>query len=282
MTDPEFIDSPTRPAIRMIRRYPHPIDRVWQAISTPENLRHWFPSEAEIDLVQGGIVRFGFGGDGQVQVIEPPHRLAFTWEEDLLDFELIAENGYTVLTLTHHCGDRAGAASFASGWEQCFVALSAVLADQEPPAPSRFEARHEQLVTRFGLDRPVVTNTDEGWLVRFERQLICAEDVAWKLFFGGKSAPDVGEEFHPFAAPDVVLGTVTEHEEGKVFAFSTADSEPGDAVRLTLAEGTGHGVRLVLEVSGTDPAEVDAAIDQWGGGALGYIVAEAARLAGIS
>lgn len=276
----EFLDSPTQPSIRLTRTYDHPVDRVWRAITTSDNLKHWFPCEVDIELEPAGVVRFGFGGDGQVREIEPPHRLVFTWDEDLLEFQLASSAVGTVLTLTHHFGDRAGAASFATGWEQCFAALEAVLADREPEpnADDRRDERHEELVTRFGLDQPQVTRADDGWRVRFERQLVCGADVAWKLFFGGRVAPAVGEQFRAFAAPEVVLGTVTELDPERSFGFSTGADEPGDNVRLTLGEGTGQGARLVLEVGGTDPTEIDAAIDQWGGGALAHIVREAARL----
>ncbi|MFH5211353.1 SRPBCC domain-containing protein [Antrihabitans sp. NCIMB 15449] len=276
----EFLDSPTQPSIRLTRTYDHPVDRVWRAITTSDNLKHWIPCDVEIELEPDGVVRFGFGGGGRVRAIEPPHRLVFTWEDDVLDFQLVSSAVGTVFTLTHHFGDRAGAASFATGWEQCFAALEAVLADREPDSATadRCDERHEELVTRFGLDQPQVTYADDGWRVRFERQLICSAEVAWKLFFGGADAPAVGEQFRAFAAPDVVLGTVTEIDPPRSFSFSTGVDEPGEDVQLTLGEGTGHGARLVLEVAGTDPADIDAAIDQWGGGALAHIVREAARL----
>ena len=50
-------------------------------------------------------------------------------------------------------------------------------------------------------------------------------------------------------------------------------------MRVELNEGTGHGARLVLTVTGSDPAERDAAIDQWGAGAVAHLAREAARWA---
>ena len=35
-----------RPALRFERYYAHPVDRVWQAVSVPEQLEHWFPRSA--------------------------------------------------------------------------------------------------------------------------------------------------------------------------------------------------------------------------------------------
>ncbi|WP_420114747.1 SRPBCC domain-containing protein [Pseudactinotalea sp.] len=281
MTTSEMIDG-ARPAVQIRRRYPHPIDRVWRGLTESRNLQVWFPGEIDLRPEAGSVVRYGPGDEGRVEVAEPPARLAFTWGDDLLEFELIADGDATDLVLTHHFDDRAGAASFATGWEQCLAALTDVLEHRDPPqSEGHHEARHEELVERFALDRPAISRTSSGWHARFERQLICSADVAWDLFFGGSAAPAVGEEFRPFAAPEVVLGTVTECEPPRRFAFTTAEGEPGDEVRLGLGEGTGHGARLVLEVAGADEAELESAVDQWGNGAIGHVVEEAARLAGI-
>ena len=51
---------------------------------------------------------------------------------------------------------------------------------------------------------------------------------------------------------------------------------PGDHVRVELADGTGHGTRITLTVTGHDPAEIDAARDQWGTGAVGHLARAAA------
>ena len=55
-------------------------------------------------------------------------------------------------------------------------------------------------------------------------------------------------------APDVVIGTMTEVELHRVLAFDVAPTGgPGDHVRVELADGTGHGARITLTVTGTDP-----------------------------
>src|SRR5690606_36046480 len=113
-----------------------------------------------------------------------------------------------------------------------------------------------------------------------ERQLICTAEAAWDLAVG-PSALAVGERFRSPVAPEVVLGTVSEVEPPRALALTTAPGRPGDAVRLTLGEGTGHGARLMLEVSGTDPDERDDAVPAWGADVLARIVREVARLAGV-
>ena len=43
-------------------------------------------------------------------------------------------------------------------------------------------------------------------------------------------------------------------------AFDVAPTGgPGEHLRLEFADGTGHGVKVTLTVTGTDPAERDAA-----------------------
>jgi hypothetical protein len=77
-----------------------------------------------------------------------------------------------------------------------------------------------------------------------------------------------------------VIGTMTATEEPHLLAFDVAPTGgPGEHVRVELTEGTGHGARVVLTVSGSDPAERDAAVEQWGGGAVGHLASEAARWA---
>ena len=69
-----------------------------------------------------------------------------------------------------------------------------------------------------------------------------------------------------------------------MLAFDVAAGQgPGEHVRLELTEGTGHGARLVLIVTGTDPAERVAATEEWGA-AVGHLASEGARraLAGAS
>jgi hypothetical protein len=123
--------------------------------------------------------------------------------------------------------------------------------------------------------------------VRLERQLTCPAEVAWDLWFGKdrdtgeqRAAPAVGEPLTPYMAPEVVIGTMTEVELHHVLAFDVAPTGgPGEHVRVELADGTGHGVRLTLTVTGTNTGERDAAADMWGTGAIGHLAASAAEWA---
>ncbi len=284
----DFIDDDDdRPAVRVARSFDAPADRLWNAVSDPAEFVNWFPAEVTFEPVPGALIQFDQDGEktsGEVLAFEAPRRFAFTWNGDAFDLSVTPEGQTSHLTLLHRFDDRAGAASFATGWEACLEWLDSSLTAGEPPAPGPRKARHEELVAEFGLDRPVIARNDHRWTVLWERQMTAPAETIWNTFFGvdastgeQRLAPEVGEEFHPGGAPEVTLGTVTEVEAPLRFSFRTAEGEPGDLVRLHLGEGTGHGARLFIEVSGTDPAEIETAIDQWGAGAIAHLAREASR-----
>ncbi len=290
MRDPVFLDDAHRPAVRVVRQIAHPVDHVWAAMISEERLRHWFPGGAAIEPREGGLAHFGEngeGGTGDVLECDPARRLTFTWEDDRLSFELESDAGGTLLTLTHDFDDRAGAASFATGWEHCLEALVRELDGAPAPAQDHGEARHEQLVAQFGLDRPLVIHNDAGFHVRFERQLTAPVETAWNSFFGvdpatgeQRKAPGVGAELRSPSAPGTSLGTVTEVDPPHLIVFTVADGLPGDRVELRLVAGTGHGARMVFDVHGADESEFDAAVEIWGGTVVAGVAAESVRRAG--
>ena len=223
MSEPVFLRDGTRPAVRVERRYDHPIESVWRAVTSPDGLAAWFPTPARFDLREGGEVRFDMEGHetGSVVSVEPPHRLVFTWGQDQLAFELAEDGDGTVFVLTHSFDDRGGAASFAAGWEGCLLVLMAVLDDRPLPEPDRREARHEELVERFGIAEPIVIRGDAGWSVRIERQLVVDAETAWDRL-----------RTEPLGVPNVLL---------------------------SLGDGTGHGARLVVAVKGAAPEQLEPA-----------------------
>ncbi|MFI5794453.1 SRPBCC family protein [Streptomyces sp. NPDC051677] len=120
-----------RPAVRFTRTYGHPADRVWQLVTDPGELAHWFPSRVEIELRPGGTIRFS--GDpnmpestGRVLAVDAPRRLSYAWGGDELRFDLEAVPGdRTRLTLTDVLQSADTAARNAAGWEVCLTALDA-------------------------------------------------------------------------------------------------------------------------------------------------------------
>ena len=125
----EYLEIDGRPAIRFERTYPHPIERVWAAISEPDQLHHWFPSTVAIEGRAGGAIEFS--GDpymtdtrGTVLQYDPPRRLAFTWGGDELHFELDPDgDGGCRLVMTNVLERRDTASRNGSGWSVCLAVL---------------------------------------------------------------------------------------------------------------------------------------------------------------
>ncbi len=132
----ETIDG--TPAVRFERVYPHPVERVWRSITVPEEMAAWFPSTVEIDLREGGAMRFTFEDrqvepmDGRVVELDPPRVFAFLWGKDLLRLELAPEADGTRLTLTQQLRSADEAARNAAGWHVCLDRLGGAETDWEP------------------------------------------------------------------------------------------------------------------------------------------------------
>ena len=124
-----YLEHEGRPAVRFVRTYPHPIGRVWSAVSDPAELVRWFPSAVELEPRVGGAVAFSGdpctdGTTGVVLVYDPPRRLSFTWFTDELHLSLEpAEDGGCRLTLVNVLDDRETAARNAGGWHVCLAEL---------------------------------------------------------------------------------------------------------------------------------------------------------------
>jgi uncharacterized protein YndB with AHSA1/START domain len=87
-----------------------PPERVFQALTEKAELERWFVQKAEVDLRLGGAIRLEWAPDaveiGTILVLEPPHRLSYSWEAlepsaTTITFELTAENDGTRLHLIH-------------------------------------------------------------------------------------------------------------------------------------------------------------------------------------
>jgi uncharacterized protein YndB with AHSA1/START domain len=134
-----YIEYNGRPAVRFIRNYPHPVERVWAAISDPERLGQWFPSQVQIEPRVGGAI--SFAGDpymantrGVVLAYDPPRRLAFSWGEDEMHFAVDpVEDVNCRLTLINVLDDRSAASRNAAGWTVCLTELDKLL-DGRPVA----------------------------------------------------------------------------------------------------------------------------------------------------
>src|SRR3954469_518740 len=95
------------------RRYAHPIERVWDAVSTGEHLDVWMLPESRVERRLGGACVFGWGSSadepaasrGTVTVFDPPTAIQYTFDDDAsfmrFDLEPIAPAA-TALHFTLH------------------------------------------------------------------------------------------------------------------------------------------------------------------------------------
>jgi uncharacterized protein YndB with AHSA1/START domain len=101
-----------RHAMRHVRTYPHPIERVFEAVSTAEHLDAWMLPHCRIERRKGGAWAMTFGGPDLEQAItgtivawDPPRLVDYGGMR--FELERVGE-GETRLTFTH---------TFAPGFE---------------------------------------------------------------------------------------------------------------------------------------------------------------------
>jgi uncharacterized protein YndB with AHSA1/START domain len=151
MSEPAAHD-PT--AIRIERTFRAPAQAVFEAWTSVEALRRWYPPGAdwdtpvaEVDLRVGGRLRLvlrsptgeEFGGGGEYREITPPTRLVFTWTRDRpdagdgtqlveVDFSEQPDGTTRVVMTNRGLLDEATRGSHREGWEGSFDNLDRVLA----------------------------------------------------------------------------------------------------------------------------------------------------------
>jgi uncharacterized protein YndB with AHSA1/START domain len=140
MTDEgTLIELDGHPALCFERRLAAPLDRVWRAVTDPDEMRAWFPSAVLGDRVVGAPLRFPFDDnvdidfEGRVTAWEPMRVFAFEWNGDELRLELTERDGATDLAFTHRLPDRSSAPRTASGWHTCLANLTHVFGGPSVP-----------------------------------------------------------------------------------------------------------------------------------------------------
>ena len=95
--------------VRFERQLGHPVERVWAALTEPDQLIAWW-GEAEVDLAGGAFTVRWLNTDdagnsvvmrARITELDPPHVLEIAGEpHGVLRFELRADDGGTVLSFT--------------------------------------------------------------------------------------------------------------------------------------------------------------------------------------
>ena len=154
-----------RTTIAFRRTIRHPIDRVWRAITDPEELSTWMLESATIEPWQGGRIEYVSSPSpivwyGRILVWDPPrvYEHEFNtdadprWEEHLGEeravarWELEEGEGFTLLKLTFRGLSKNTAGGFAPGTHAFLDRLAAHLAGRALPEWSR---RFEHLMPLY-------------------------------------------------------------------------------------------------------------------------------------
>lgn len=138
--------------VRLERVLPGPIERVWRHLTDSELRRQWLAAGdmaphvgAGFELVwrndeltdPPGARPEGFGAEHRMRstitAYEPPHRLAFTWGDGEVTFDLARRADDVLLTVTHRgIRDRNNLLMIGAGWHMHLDILIARLSGIRP------------------------------------------------------------------------------------------------------------------------------------------------------
>jgi uncharacterized protein YndB with AHSA1/START domain len=156
------------------RRFDHPPEKVWRALTEPEHLAAWFPTTIDGDRAAGAALSFRFEGlelapmHGEMLSFEPPRLLEFSWGGDVLRFELEPDGGGTAMTFTVTLEELGKATRDGAGWHQSLEGLQRSLDgdDARDYDTDRWRALRDAYAGRFGPEASVLGPPQE-WEDRY-------------------------------------------------------------------------------------------------------------------
>ncbi|HEY7571791.1 MAG TPA: SRPBCC family protein [Nitrososphaeraceae archaeon] len=140
-------------ALTYQRRFSHPIEVVWKAITDPNELAGWMNTKAVMGMQNGGTIDFvntvsGFHTTGSILVYEPQSVFEHEWHiapnpslprgesESVIRWEIKQDDdsNNTLLTLTHSRLTKPTSLNFAPGWHAYLDRLEASLNNEVQPS----------------------------------------------------------------------------------------------------------------------------------------------------
>jgi uncharacterized protein YndB with AHSA1/START domain len=148
--------------VRVLRHGP---EKVWDALTDPEQVAQWAPYTADRDLgIVGDATLTMIDGDtrqpleASVTLAQRPWLLEYSWGDDLLRWELSPKDSGTRLTLRHTLADQDWLPKVAAGWHLCLDVAERML-DGAPIGPIRghdamnhgWQELHDAYAERLGV-----------------------------------------------------------------------------------------------------------------------------------
>jgi uncharacterized protein YndB with AHSA1/START domain len=224
-----------RPVLRLERRLKHAPEKVWHAITDPAELEHWFPAKVDVELRDGGAIRFTFPGEdttttGHVVTADPPREFTFVWNDDTLRWLISPDGDGSLLEFTHTFGRgdpaiaKLAAGRNAAGWDVCLDALDARLAGRDFEQPQQWHERMVSYVDEFGLgfgevlaDGTIRFRRDLVWKPVDEVEALLPDEPGWHVVRDSLDGTRV--EFAEAPEDDVPAQLTRRHEQlDKLFA----------------------------------------------------------------
>lgn len=140
---------PIGPPVEVEIRIAAPPEDVFPYLVEPAHLVRWMGEEARVDAQPGGAFWLRMGRDdiavGTVVHVDPPHQVVFTWGWDGSDevppgsstvtFDLRADGGATVVSLTHRDLPAEWCDRHAAGWTQHLAELPTAVDPEQAVKP---------------------------------------------------------------------------------------------------------------------------------------------------
>jgi len=292
MTDAAY--SASERTLTLTRDYPHPIAKVWAAVSVPARIADWMGVEWIGDegaaLHQGGHFDYRFADSdlesrAHVLRFDPPRLLEHSWFENMppagrVRWALEEVAGGTRLTLTHFLPPQEEAPRTGAGWTILMERLAASLGDE--PATLDWRALRDDYAARFGpeatRDARLAKHGDRQ-ILTFDRILRHPPEKVWDALTtpegigrwwqsDAEVEPRVGGRFYVrFREFDhSMTGTITDYAPPSRFGFTWSEEAVGGDSHVLFElspDPLGTHLRLVHDLSATADATELAAGWHW-------------------
>jgi uncharacterized protein YndB with AHSA1/START domain len=149
-----------------VRDFRHSREKVWAALTDPEQLDAWSPFRPDRNLAVAGPATLTMMDSAEqvdteavVLRAEPPALLEYTWDKDLLRWDLTESGSGTRLTLRHTVQAEDWIPKVAAGWHICLDVADRLLAATPVPVIRGSDAMnygwqdlHDQYAAKLGIE----------------------------------------------------------------------------------------------------------------------------------